>query len=293
MGLETGVTYISDLNPLNPAEGDQAKDGDNHIRITKGAIKTTFPNVTGAVTASHTELNLIDGLTASAAELNKLDGATMTTAQLNFLVGVTSAIQTQLNTLAASIAASAAVAPGTISIWGGAAAPSGYILCQGAAISRADNPIMFAAYGTAWGVGDGSTTFNVPDMRGVVPRGLDAGKGYDTGRVLGTYQADGLLTHGHTATTASAGSHTHTVTDPGHGHDLTTNNIDWVSATSHAMRANTSASSVDTDAIVNATTGITLVANGAHTHTITVVDYTGTAENRVKNNAVNFIVKLG
>ena len=57
MGLETTVNFISDLNPLNPAEGDLAKDGDNHIRLTKAAIKQTFPNITGAVTATHSDLN--------------------------------------------------------------------------------------------------------------------------------------------------------------------------------------------------------------------------------------------
>jgi microcystin-dependent protein len=57
MGLETTVNFISDLNPLNPADGDLAKDGDNHIRLIKAAVKQTFPNITGAVTASHADLN--------------------------------------------------------------------------------------------------------------------------------------------------------------------------------------------------------------------------------------------
>lgn len=57
MGLETTVNFISDLNPLNPAEGDLAKDGDNHIRLIKTAVKQTFPNITGAVTATQSDLN--------------------------------------------------------------------------------------------------------------------------------------------------------------------------------------------------------------------------------------------
>lgn len=57
MGLETSVNFISDLNPLNPAEGDLAKDGDNHIRFIKAAIKQTFPNIAGAVTATQSDLN--------------------------------------------------------------------------------------------------------------------------------------------------------------------------------------------------------------------------------------------
>jgi microcystin-dependent protein len=57
MGLETTVNFISDLNPLNPADGDLAKDGDNHIRLIKAALKQTFPNITGAVTATQGDLN--------------------------------------------------------------------------------------------------------------------------------------------------------------------------------------------------------------------------------------------
>jgi len=49
--------------------------------------------------------------------------------------------------------------------YGGAGAPSGFVLCDGAAISRAAFANLFAIIGTAYGVGDGSTTFNVPDMR--------------------------------------------------------------------------------------------------------------------------------
>jgi microcystin-dependent protein len=57
MGLETTVNFISDLNPINPAEGDLARDGDNHIRLIKTALKQTFPNITGAVTATQGDLN--------------------------------------------------------------------------------------------------------------------------------------------------------------------------------------------------------------------------------------------
>lgn len=64
MGLETG-TYISDLNSSNPGGSDVASQGDDHIRLLKSTIKATFPNVSGAVTATHTELNYIDGVTSN------------------------------------------------------------------------------------------------------------------------------------------------------------------------------------------------------------------------------------
>src|SRR5690606_27116180 len=48
-------------------------------------------------------------------------------------------------------------------------APEGWHLAQGQAVSRADNPMLFAAIGTTYGAGDGSTTFNLPDLRGRLP----------------------------------------------------------------------------------------------------------------------------
>ncbi len=80
MGLETG-TYISDLNSSNPAAGDAVNEGDDHIRLVKSTVKATFPSITGAVTSTHTELNLLDGVTANTAELNYVDVTTLGTAQ--------------------------------------------------------------------------------------------------------------------------------------------------------------------------------------------------------------------
>lgn len=69
------------------------------------------------------------------------------------------------------------------------AAPTGWIKANGAAVSRATYADLFAAIGITFGDGDGSTTFNLPDMRGEFPRGFDDSRGADTGRALGTAQA--------------------------------------------------------------------------------------------------------
>jgi len=71
---------------------------DDHIRLLKSTIKSTLPNVTGAVTATQAELNLMDGVTATTAELNVTDGLTATTAELNKLDGAT-ATTTEINKL--------------------------------------------------------------------------------------------------------------------------------------------------------------------------------------------------
>lgn len=62
---------------------------------------------------------------------------------------------------------------GTIVSFGGATAPAGWILCNGAAVSRIAYADLFGVVGTTYGVGDGSTTFNLPDLRGRVPVGQD------------------------------------------------------------------------------------------------------------------------
>jgi len=80
MGLETG-TYIDSLNTSNPGATDSVAQGDDHIRLLKSTIKNTFPNVTGAMTATHTELNLLDGCTANTTELNYVDIATLGTVE--------------------------------------------------------------------------------------------------------------------------------------------------------------------------------------------------------------------
>ena len=54
MGLETG-TYISDLVATNPVSSDPKSQGDDHLRLIKSTVKTTFPNVTNAVTPTHTD----------------------------------------------------------------------------------------------------------------------------------------------------------------------------------------------------------------------------------------------
>jgi hypothetical protein len=93
MGLEdlTGASkFIDDLVNTNPASGDSPSQGDDHIRGVKNVLVNSFPSITGAVTSTHTELNILDGVTSTTAELNILDGVTSTAAELNILDGVTS-----------------------------------------------------------------------------------------------------------------------------------------------------------------------------------------------------------
>lgn len=67
--------------------------------------------------------------------------------------------------------------PGTITLYVGASAPTGWYLCDGGAISRTTNSVLFGVIGTVFGAGNGTTTFNVPDLRGRTPIGAGQGAG--------------------------------------------------------------------------------------------------------------------
>ena len=90
-------------------------------------------------------------------------------------------------------------------MYGGATAPSGWLLCDGTAVSRTTYAALFAVISTTFGTGDGSTTFNVPDMRGVFPKGAGTtnrtlGKdsmGNFYASTLGTYYTDKMEGHTH------------------------------------------------------------------------------------------------
>ena len=77
---------------------------------------------------------------------------------------------------------------GTVNYFANVTAPNGYLICNGQAVNRTTYAELFNAIGTLYGVGDGSTTFNVPDLRGEFIRGADMGRGVDASRVLGSGQ---------------------------------------------------------------------------------------------------------
>jgi microcystin-dependent protein len=70
-------------------------------------------------------------------------------------------------------------------LWFTGTAPNGWLLCNGAAVSRTTYADLFAVIGTTFGTGDGSTTFNIPDFRGRVPAGVDEGTFTSLGTTLG------------------------------------------------------------------------------------------------------------
>ena len=75
--------------------------------------------------------------------------------------------------------------------------PVGWLECNGAEISRTTYANLFAKVGTLYGNGDGSNSFNIPDLRGEFIRGWDNGRGIDSGRIFGSFQSDELKSHTH------------------------------------------------------------------------------------------------
>jgi len=85
----------------------------------------------------------------------------------------------------------AQVAAGSLLSYAGSSAPTGFLLCDGAAVSRTAYSVLFVIISTTYGVGDGSTTFNLPDLRGRAPIGLD-NMGASSANRITDAQADSL-----------------------------------------------------------------------------------------------------
>lgn len=120
-------------------------------------------------------------------------------------------------------ASSFALPPGVVNTFAGSTAPDGWLLCFGQAVSRTQYVDLFNAIGTSYGSGDGSTTFNLPDLRGRVPAGKDDMGGSAAGRLTST------VLSASNALGATGGAQTHTLTAtqsgvPPHAHDNTLSN---------------------------------------------------------------------
>jgi microcystin-dependent protein len=152
----------------------------------------------------------------------------------------------------------------------GTSAPSGYLLCDGAAVSRTRYSYLFAVIGTTFGVGDGSTTFNVPNLQNRMPIG--AGGLYSVGATGGSKDAI-VVAHIHTATTA--------ITDPGHTHSGVVGNA----ATGDVPAGGTTVVPTGNNGIASSATGITAAT------TVNSTGASGTDANLPPYLATHWIIK--
>lgn len=111
----------------------------------------------------------------------------------------------------AKLASGVGIPTGVIMGYGGTSAPSGWLLCDGTAVSRTTYASLFAAISTNFGTGDGATTFNVPDFRGRTMIGTGTGSGLTARSIGDTVGAETLPAHTHSVSgTSGAGSaHSH------------------------------------------------------------------------------------
>jgi len=107
------------------------------------------------------------------------------------------------------------VPPGAVQFFARNTAPNGWIKANGANLSRSTYADLFAAIGTTFGAGNGSTTFTLPDMRGEFPRGWDDGRGIDSGRAFGAAQAQDWKGFSQTNTGQNTFSYSHGPVDMG------------------------------------------------------------------------------
>lgn len=132
------------------------------------------------------------------ASQDEVDNGTSTVSAVTpaTLHGLTQGDPTAL-ALRASLGISDGVMPGFPAMWTGPTPPTGWLVRDGSAISRAAYPELFAAIGTRYGAGNGTTTFNLPDDKGVFERGWDSSGSIDPGRVFGSIQLDEIKSHSH------------------------------------------------------------------------------------------------
>lgn len=200
----------------------------------------TDPTISGTITgAVVTSANIVDGaivnadINASAAiDKTKINGTAVTVADTGTVTNTMLA-----GSIAPSKVAGTAIVVndtsyfnpvGMLTPFAGADAPPGWLLCAGQAVSRTTYAALFAITSTTYGTGDGSTTFNLPDLRGRVVAALDNMGGTDAGRLdlantLGTVDGSqtvaltsaqsGLQAHGHgnTFSLTGAGAHRHSI----------------------------------------------------------------------------------
>ena len=115
---------------------------------------------------------------------------------------------TEKATWNAKLDASSGTPAGTIILFASPTVPAGYLKANGALVSRTAYSALFAAIGTTFGAGDGSTTFALPDLRAYFPRGWDDGRGIDVGRVFGSTQQDDFKSHNHGGVLTNASGYT-------------------------------------------------------------------------------------
>ena len=173
----------------------------------------------------------------------------------------------------------AGVPVGTILTFGASTPPSGFLECNGSAISRSTYASLFSILSTTHGAGDGSSTFNLPDLRGQFVRGWDNSAGVDASRTFGSTQTDQNKNHTHT---------TDSVTLTGGIRKISEGFLAGGSATGVFTKTSDGNNSITGSSSTSPVGGVDF--DGTHTHTISSSG--GGTEARPTNLALMYIIKF-
>lgn len=181
---------------------------------------------------THTFVSTVsDGSNATLVRPSNWNAAHTITGTANTLAGYNSSgapqdvnVSTGLSLSGSALLCTVTEITGVVKMWLTTTAPTGYLLCDGSAVSRTTYAALFAVIGTAYGIGDGSTTFNVPDMRDSVGIGVSPGSlsGRPTLRTIG--QSGGEETHVLITTELAAHTHTYNLATAGSYVSINTSN---------------------------------------------------------------------
>jgi microcystin-dependent protein len=221
--LTVDDTSATSLYLTNDSVADALNNAFNSGKITASGAADPFPRPTGDPQLLHGSGDP-DGLVFApqGSVYMRRDGAQTNGGVLYMkTTGVT--FNTGWVDLATASGATALLPPGTIAAFGGSTAPSGWLACDGSAVSRTVYSLLFAVVGTLYGVGDGSTTFNLPDLRGRVGVGYAATGGHTDVSALGnnegvTTSANRRPKHRHTP-------HSHSYTQSGGENSMASGSI--------------------------------------------------------------------
>lgn len=164
--------------------------------------------------------------------------------------------------------------PGSMMMYVGFAAPTGWLLCEGQAVSRTTYAGLYAVIGTTFGVGDGTDTFNVPDLRERFPLGHSETRplGTSGGTEDTTLAVGNIPGHTHTMAHVHSIAHNHGAFDSGdageHDHPITSTNLAKDDAATNAATVSRGQSG-------GSNTNAPIGDAGAHHHTVNVPNYTG------------------
>ena len=178
-----------------------------------GVLDTTYTFTATDVVTSAKLNNVIDQTTFTSSAITGTTLA-LSSGQLKVnSLGITANELADGSVTAVKLAPSALLPAGAVMPFAMATAPTGWFSCDGALLSRTTYALLFAAIGTTYGVGDGSTTFAIPDLRGYFVRGSGTNSDTVASGEFGAKQTASLLNHTHSGTTNTVSvDHSHSYT---------------------------------------------------------------------------------